>query len=142
MKTILIHKALVVVAALAGIVVVGSFVVANGYASKAQLVQRVEVDKTADALFGDTPSSNASGNNTPIGSPQKLIIEDQKAFLPGSGPDGARLVDEKYLNDHKLYPLQLQTVEFVASQVRLGGLIVLVLSALGAFFAKKKSKTA
>lgn len=50
---------------------------------------------------------------TPIGSPQRLLIFDAQAYLPGASADGARLVSERYLSENQLYPLQWKTVTFV-----------------------------
>lgn len=83
-----------------------------GLSGRAQLIQRVEVSEAA-SLFGDA--------GTMIGSPQKMIIEDKAAFLPGEGPEGARLVSENYLKEKGIYPLQLQTVEYLSQGVMLAG---------------------
>lgn len=90
-----------------------SYPVESNYAARAKLVQRVRSD-AADALFGGEP--------TPVGSPQKLIIDDAKAFTGKSTSGGAAMVDEGYLEKHAIYPLQLQTVSYVAGLVRLAGL--------------------
>lgn len=83
------------------------------YASKAQLVQVVQVDQAASDLFGDTEP-------TPIGSAQMMIISDESVFLPNASADGARLADDAKLKAAGVYPLQLKTVEFTVGIVRLG----------------------
>ncbi len=63
----------------------------------------------------------------PVGSPQLVILRDENAFLPGKTESGAALVDAGYLKEHKLYPLQLKTVRFVAFPAQiLFGLLTLV----------------
>jgi hypothetical protein len=87
------------------------------YEAKSILTQRVQVD-SADKLFNDGP--------TPIGSPQKMIIEDPKAVI--GTKDGIRLVNDGYLQSHHIYPLQLKTVDFDLENARTGFIVV---SALG-----------
>lgn len=88
----------------------------------AALVQRVEPSAGASALFGD-----ASGPGTPIGSPQRLIVRDEAAFLPGEGPQGVRYVSEPYLREQGVYPLQAKTVELVRRLAALGSAAALLL---------------
>lgn len=94
--------------------------------SRAVLAQRVRVPKSEmAAIFGDEP--------TPVGSPQMPIITDEQAFLPRTGEGGVRLVDEGYLERSGTYPLQLKTVQFVASivtWVSAAGAIVFGLAAI------------
>jgi hypothetical protein len=90
------------------IVLIGSFVVSSIITQNAVLAQRVEIQETGvAALFG---TENEVGK--PIGSPQRLIINDQKAFLEKTGENGLRYVSDKYLKDNNIYPLQALTVEF------------------------------
>lgn len=117
------------------IVLVASFPVASSYHSKAQLVQRVEIDKGAADLFGD-----ASAAYRPIGSPQMLIIDDEKAFVDGAGDDNARMVDEGYLTEHKIYPLQLRTVDFVTRWTRIGCGLSFVCALLGLVCFRRKNR--
>jgi len=115
-----------------GILAAGmAMIVAQSFASKAQLVQIVKPDAAEAALFGDSAG-------TPIGSPQEMIISDAKAFLPGEGKDGAKLVNDDYLKKNGIYPLQLQTVRFVSNIVLLvgGGLGVLGI-AIGWFLRRR-----
>lgn len=118
---------LAILAAVAGIATVP---VERSYERKAVNIQRVERDASAD-LFGDV--------GTLIGSPQKLIIEDPKAFLEGKSPEGARYVSESYLREHKIYPLQLKTVSITASLVRTGAFWVFLAGVLSyAWFERKR----
>lgn len=116
------------IAILSVIALVGTIVVRSSYAGKAQLIQRVEYDAASAELLG-TPG-------TFVGSPQPMIIEDPKAFVKGKGPKGSKLVDEKYLRDHNIYPLQLQTVDFFADNVRLAAMVALVVGTVAALFAR------
>lgn len=101
---------------------VGSLVGASFMARGAQLVQRVEPATAASAsLFGD------ADQGTPVGSPQRLIVRDERAFLPGRGPGGSRLVNEQYLRDQQIYPLQAKTVTFIRNMLLLGALVLFVL---------------
>lgn len=91
----------------------------------AALVQRVEPSAAA-SLFGEE-----DGPGTPIGSPQRLIVRDPAAFLPGEGEGGVRFVNETYLRERGVYPLQVKTVELVRNLVALGaGLAALVFGGL------------
>lgn len=112
---------LILIAAIALVALIGSFVAERSYASQAKLVQRVLVDQAALELFGET--------GTPIGEPQLMIISDPKAFIGVKSPDGAELVSEQYLQDNNVYPLQMKTVRYVAGLVRLGAAVALVLAA-------------
>ena len=111
-----------VVAALSLITFATSFLVENSYAGKAQLVQRVEYDPASVSLLGEVGPM--------IGSPQKMIIDDPKAFVKGNGPRGSLLVNDLYLKSHQIYPLQLQTVSFLSSLIRQTSLAVFVFAAL------------
>jgi hypothetical protein len=104
-------RALILLAGLAGLLLLLTFPVERSYASRAQWIQRVEVDEAASMLFDDA-------GYTLVGSPQRLIIGDPEAFVPGEGPGGARLVSEAYLLENGIYPLQLKTVEFATGLAR------------------------
>jgi hypothetical protein len=122
-----------VVAVLSAIVLIATWPVVSGYGSKAVLAQRVERDEAAASLFGDADAYQE------IGSPQMLIIEDKGALLPGKSKSGAQMVDEKYLKEKKIYPLQLKTVHYVGGLVRLGaGAVLAVCLALLAFSRLRK----
>ena len=70
------------------------------------MIQRVQ-SIPGNEMFGD--------DGTPIGKPMLLIIEDQQAFKGTADDTGTYFVDENYLTEHKIHPLQLKTVEFIAS---------------------------
>ncbi len=90
------------------VVLIGSFVVSSVITQNAVLAQRIEIQEAGvAALFG---AENEVGK--PIGSPQRLIISDPKAFLEKTGENGLRYVSDKYLKDNNIYPLQALTVEF------------------------------
>lgn len=109
-----------------------SFVVEQQFASRAKLVQRV-VPSDASDLFGDV------GEN--IGSPQELIIDDPKAFLNKKSPEGAEYVNETYLKEKGIYPLQLQTVRFTASVVRMAGFADLVVCGALALILRRRLRS-
>lgn len=114
--------------AMSATALVGSLPAEHHYEARATLVQRIQQDEAA-SLFGEA--------GTPIGSPQRLIIDDHGAFMAGE-ENGVRLVSQNYLDQHKIYPLQLQTIQFFMRYIRIGAGTVLVLSlaALGALRAK------
>jgi hypothetical protein len=100
-------KPIFVALAVLGIVVlIGSFAVSSLITQGAVLVQRIEPNEAA-SLFGDSSSPGTS-----IGSPQIMVIRDEKAFLEGQGENGARFVNDNYLRQNNIYPLQVKTVEF------------------------------
>jgi hypothetical protein len=117
-----------VVAALGAIALLASFPVEKSYASRAKLVQRVQKD-AADDLFGGDPK--------PVGSPQELIIDDQKAFI--GEKDGVHQVDESYLQKNGIYPLQLKSVEYSAGMARLGSGAALIAGLLGLTIVRRRS---
>ena len=127
----LISKIAAVVAAIAGLGLIASVPIVANYEAKGVLTQRVRVDKSAKELFGNGSS------NTPVGSPQKIVIEDEAAILQEKGENGVRLADEDYLVQHKIYPLQLSTVNFVASLVRIALVVLLGLAGLAYSVSKK-----
>lgn len=91
----------------------GSIILPRNLASKARLTQRMTpYDADTAALTGEI--------GTPVGEPQLMIIDDERAFLKGEGENGARLVDDNYLKAKGIYPLQVKTVNFVAGLARLG----------------------
>lgn len=122
-----------VLAALAVIAIVATFPIESGYSSKAKMIQRIEKNASA-SLFGD--------EGTPIGSPQLMIIDDQKAFIGGPDDKGVYQVDEKYLKDNNIPPLQLKTVSFVLGMSRLGVGAAALLFAVVGFFLYKKGQSA
>lgn len=108
------------------IVFAASFLVYSSFASRAQMIQRINYNEANAELLGEPGDL--------IGSPTLMIIEDPKAFVKGKAPEGAKLVDDNYLKAKKIYPLQLKTVGFVTYWARLvsgavavAGLIVFLL---------------
>lgn len=98
---------------LAVIALVGTWVASALLESRAVLAQRVDPHPPDLALvLGEA--------GTPIGSPQRLLIFDDRAFLDGTAPDGARIVSEKYLQQNSIYPLQLKTVTFFRDACMIG----------------------
>jgi hypothetical protein len=123
-----------VVAVLSAVVLIATWPVGSSFERKAVLAQRVERDEAAASLFGDADAYQE------IGSPQMLIIEDNGALLPGKAKSGAQMVDENYLKDKKIYPLQLKTVQYVAGLVRMGsGAVLAVFLALLAFLRLRRT---
>lgn len=109
------------------ILAVLAFGIGSWYGRDAQLIQLVQPTTQAESdLFGDTSSKPG----TPIGQPQMMIVRDQGAFLPGTGENGVRYVDDGYLKELGLYPLQLKTVNFFRNAVTLGFLALAALLAL------------
>ncbi|MDV6373588.1 hypothetical protein [Deinococcus arenicola] len=88
--------------------------------SQAQPVQLLRPAPAAQAdLFGG--GADVEGpSGTRIGSPQSLIIRNQSVFLPETGADGLRYVDELKLTELGLYPLQFKTVRLLSILTVLG----------------------
>lgn len=100
----------------------------------AQLVQRVEpADEASAALFGD------ADQGTLIGSPQLLIVRDEAAFLPEGTVNGARLVNEKYLRERNIYPLQAKSVWFVRNLLLLTSLALFALGTVSWLIARRRN---
>lgn len=112
----------------------GTFIVRQSFASRAELIQRVEVDKVGGELFGISEP-------TPIGSPQEMIISDPAAFLPDQGQGKVKRVNEAYLREHGIYPLQLKTVDFAVSKVRIGCLAAAVIAFLSSYWLSHRRPT-
>lgn len=128
-------KVLFGLAGLALVLGVSTLAIESNYASKAQLVQIVQVDQTASELFGDAEP-------TPIGSAQQMIITDESVFLEGSSSGGARLVDDAKMKAAGVYPLQLKTVEFTLGLLRVGLMIgAALLAVIGAVVARRQRRT-
>lgn len=104
-----------VVAVLAVLGIGGAFWQESSLVSKAQLIQRMKPhDSAVAALLGEV--------GTPIGDPQRMIIEDETVFLTGSGTQGQRFVDDDAMKAKEIYPLQEKTVKYVAGLVKIGAL--------------------
>ncbi len=117
------------------IVLMASFIVSSVITRNAVLAQRIEIQEAGvAALFG---AENEVGK--PIGSAQSLIINDEKAFLEKTGENGLRYVNDKYLKDNNIYPLQQLTVEFFRNVIAfIAGLGATVMFGLWRF-AKPKA---
>jgi len=97
----------------------GSVIVPARLMSQTQLVQRmIPYNAETATLTGDV--------GTPVGEPQQMIITEEAAFLPGKSEFGANLVNDNYLKEKGIYPLQVKTVNFIAGPVRLGAGIAIV----------------
>lgn len=68
-----------------------------------------------------------------------MIIDDPKAFIGQKDASGADLVSENYLKEKSIYPLQLQTVKFVLSNVRLASGVSLGVSLVGIWFIRRRA---
>ncbi|HRJ26289.1 MAG TPA: hypothetical protein PLO61_02120 [Fimbriimonadaceae bacterium] len=112
---------------------IGSWAVPAWYRPQAQLIQRVQLNEAEYKLFGTLGDY--------VGSPQKMIISDPKAFLEGkTGPNGSKLVSEDYLVQNKIYPLQLQTIEFFAEMVRYSSIGAVLVGALGIAWLRRRRR--
>ena len=99
--------------AMGAVGLVGSFVVPKALLSKARMIQRIKpYDADTQTLTGDPGS--------PVGEPQLMVIDDDKAFLKGPDEGGAMLVNDDYLKSKHIYPLQVKTINFVANLIRRG----------------------
>lgn len=107
-------------AVLAILALIATFPIEQSYRSRAKLMQRAQVDADRQALFGD--------GVVKIGEPQLMIVEDPKAVLDGQGDRGAVLLNEAYLKEKGIYPLQLVSIEFFTGMARMvaGGFLALV----------------
>jgi hypothetical protein len=124
-----VSSILIGLAGLAALVFVLSFAVSAWLSAGAQLVQLIEPqDAASAALFGDAPAGEPAG--TRIGSPQWMVIRDQRAFLDGIGSGGERFVDAAYLRRQNTYPLQLKTIIFIRDLVALGSGVAVVMLGL------------
>ncbi len=113
-----------VLAVLALVVCIASFVVAGVLSNGSSLVQLIQPEDAAVAgLFVEETPGEPAG--TKIGSPQIMVIRDQEAFLEGTGTQGERFVSQKYLEEKQIYPLQVKTIVFFRN-------ITILISALGA----------
>lgn len=102
--------------------------------SRATLIQRVKpYDKATAELLGEA--------GTPIGSPQRMIVTDQKAFLPGKGEQGQRFVSDDYLKGHGIYPLQAKTVGYVGGLVKLGLAAMALIGFLAAWWFGRRERS-
>ena len=121
-----IAKAVAIVAAA---ILITTFPIEASFVARAQRVQRVLPSEQSE-LFGET------GEN--IGTPQRVVIDDPKAFMTGDLADGTKRVNETYLQDNRIYPLQLQTVVAVLNYVRIGALTATLISMIAVVRTRQK----
>ncbi|HXH60871.1 MAG TPA: hypothetical protein VNI20_05880 [Fimbriimonadaceae bacterium] len=121
-----------VVAGFGLLAVIGSTVAMSKFAAKAELVQLVKpYDSAMAQLLGEA--------GTPIGSPQKIILDDRSAVIEGRGQDGAVLVDEDKLKASGRYPVQLKTLDYVGGLVRgVGGVAFIVGAAVWLLLLRRR----
>ncbi len=120
-----------IIIALSIVGVIGAQVTKSSYAKRAKVYQRIERTEEA-ALFGDV--------GTKIGSPQALIIDDEKAILPEKLEDGTPLISENYLKENNIYPLQLKTINETTTMATMSSLAALIVGVLITLFAGSKLK--
>ena len=131
-----LRRAYVILMTVALLLAVVTVIGAAWVMKDAQMIQRVEPATDAGAtLFGD------AGTNTTIGSQQLLIVRDEAAFLPGSGLSEARLVNERYLRENGLYPLQVKTVRFIRDMILAATLTLLAAAMLHWVWEGRRSRT-
>jgi hypothetical protein len=105
-----VFRALTVLALL---VFVGAWLVYAWFAQGAVLAQRIEpYEPTMAELLGEP--------GLELGSPQIFVIRDEGAFMEGTGEGGERFLNETYLTENGIYPLQLKEVAFWRNLVLLG----------------------
>jgi hypothetical protein len=113
-----------VLAVLAGVVGLGSVFAATLLTRGAVYAQLAQKNEAAE-LFGDT------SQKTLIGSPQNFLALAPQAFFEGTGENGAKLLNDLYLKEKNIYPIQVKTVEFFRNLTVLvcvvGGALMLVL---------------
>lgn len=127
-------KLSLILMALALFVAGASLVTARWMTRDAQMIQRIEpADAASASIFGE------AGQGTLIGTPQLMIVRDPAAFLPGASRTGTRLVDEKYLRDRGIYPLQAKSVWFVRNLTLLASLIMFVLGGVAWMISRRST---
>jgi hypothetical protein len=120
-----------VVAVLAILAFIATFPIRSNFAGRAKLAQRIE-QSNADSLFDSQGAA--------LGEPQLYIIDDPKAYLDGKGDEGQLLLNENYLKQNSIYPLQLQSVDFFATATRIGSGAALVVFGLGSLWFSSRLK--
>jgi hypothetical protein len=129
MKKLIVALWLVAGVSLAALL--GAFLQESSYIGRAELTQRLIVhDKATAELLGEV--------GTPLGEPQRMIIDDPSVVLPERGPKGERLVDDAKLQQKRIYPLQEKTVRYVAGLVKMGSAAVAILAVISAFLLGRK----
>jgi len=129
MKKLII--ALWLLAGLSSLALFGAFWQESSLVGRAEFTQRITPhDKATAELLGEV--------GTPLGEPQRMIIDDASVVLPGKGPKGERLVDDAKMQAKGIYPLQEKTVRYVAGLVKMGSAGVAILAVVGAFVLGRK----
>lgn len=111
-------------AILAAVVGLSSLLVSSMLTRGAVFAQLAQENEAAE-LFGD------ASQRTLIGSPQTFLPLAPQAFFEGTGDEGARLLNDSYLRQNNIYPIQVKTVEFLRNLTVLvcavGGVLMLLL---------------
>jgi hypothetical protein len=111
-------------AILAGVVGLGS-VLTSSLLTRGAVYAQLALKNEAAELFGD------SSPKTLIGSPQNFLALAPQAFFEGTGENGAKLLNDSYLKENNIYPIQVKTVEFFRNVIVLvcavGGALMLIL---------------
>ncbi|MCE9558426.1 MAG: hypothetical protein K8R88_05695 [Armatimonadetes bacterium] len=112
---------------------VGSTIISSSLVNRAKLVQRIApYDKETAELTGE--------HGTAIGSPQLMIIDDASVFMTGTGDKGARLVNDKLMQEKGIYPLQAKTVSYIGGLAQAGFGAAVVVGLLGTLWVQKRAK--
>jgi hypothetical protein len=116
-KTVFLGLAL-----MAGVVGLGS-VLTSSLLTRNAVYAQLALKNEAAELFGD------NSQKTLIGSPQVFLALAPQAFFEGTGENGAKLLNDSYLKQNNIYPIQVKTVEFVRNVIVLvcavGGALML-----------------
>jgi hypothetical protein len=123
---------LAIVAAFAFLGFLFTFFLEASLNSRASLVQFVR----------SSPTGLKSGGlgYEAIGPPQRVVLDDPNAFLPGYAAPGVRLANVDVLKARGLSPLHLETVQLTAWYARIGCVLAMVASSFGAVFLGKTRK--
>jgi hypothetical protein len=124
MKLARFRTAFLVLSIVAGVVGLGSVLTSSLLTRDAVLAQ-LAIEQEAAELFAD------GQKEVLIGNPQVFLALDAKAYLEGTGDNGAKLLNDTYLRENNIYPVQVKTVEFIRNLVVLicvaGGVVMLAL---------------
>jgi hypothetical protein len=116
MKLTRFKTVFLVLAIAAAVVGVGSLLTSVVLTRNAVFAQ-LAIKQEAAELFGD------GAKEVLIGNPQNFLALDPNAYLEGTGENGAKLINDTYLRENNIYPIQVKTVEFLRNLI---GLICLV----------------
>ena len=107
----------------------GTFVVEASYASRAQKVQVVRIDKTQHSAFGPVAVD--------VGDPVLLLVDDSSIFLKNKTATGLPMLDAEYVKQHGDSALQLKTIDSIISLARLGCIFSTLVAGIGLFLLKR-----